>query len=56
MYFNREEPSNGSVNKPLLLLLLLLLLLALLLLYVRPYTYMHARIRYIAIFFLLLIK
>ena len=27
MYFNREEPPSGSVNKPLLLLLLLLLLL-----------------------------
>ena len=26
MYFNREEPPSGSVNKPLLLLLLLLLL------------------------------
>ena len=25
MYFNREEPPSGSVNKPLLLLLLLLL-------------------------------
>ena len=25
MYFNREEPPGGSVNKPLLLLLLLLL-------------------------------
>ena len=31
MYFNREEPPSGSVNKPLLLLLLLLLLLILLL-------------------------
>ena len=27
MYFNREEPPSGSLNKPLLLLLLLLLLL-----------------------------
>ena len=26
MYFNREEPPSGSLNKPLLLLLLLLLL------------------------------
>ena len=26
MYFNREEPPSGSVDKPLLLLLLLLLL------------------------------
>ena len=30
MYFNREEPPSGSVNKPLLLFLLLLLLLLLL--------------------------
>ena len=28
MYFNREEPPSGSVNKPLLLLLLLLSLLS----------------------------
>ena len=32
MYFNREEPPSGSVNKPLLVLLSLLLLLLLLLL------------------------